>query len=119
MPSGRKSPKTLSELQSRLDELPETLVFKMRTAGDSDILYGSITINDVISRVSTRHNLPASDIIVTWMERIDQAARMKSLDTWSALVMLREGDVPHKRVEVQAVRLKDGEKADVTAEKGE
>lgn len=80
-------------------------------------MHGSVTIENVSDLLAQQYDLLPADTIVTWMDRSDSAARMKTLDTWDAMVALRSESLKHRRIQVTAKRLSGKEeKPEVTAE---
>ncbi|WWD20604.1 hypothetical protein CI109_105080 [Kwoniella shandongensis] len=101
---------TPQHLLDALHLIPSTLVFHLRTISpDYPSLHGSLTLSDIQDRLANEFALPATEVEVNWGSEQDAGARMKELGRWGAVVKLRKGGREEVPIDIEVVRLEDGQ----------
>lgn len=100
---------TSPELLAKLNDLPNILVFSLRTIEtDQTTLHGSLTLADILTKV-TESGLSEGEVSVKWADEGVAGDRMKTTGTREAIVYVKGRPEEHVVIEIRVVGLEDAQ----------
>lgn len=110
LPSTPAAPQPTSpELLRKLNDLPNILVFSLRTIEtDQTTLHGSLTLADILAKVN-ESGLSDGEVFVKWADEGVAGDRMKTTGTREAMVCVKGKAEEHVVIEIRVVGLEDAQ----------